>query len=260
MAILVEPDNLNLDIYNTLYSDEHLSISKAGMDSYSREMTNIRFELIQRYGTGARVVDLCCGTGSYLLPSLQYFQEAIGVDFSSNMLNILKGNLENRMPRNLTILQEDARQLSIRSESVDFVFSFTSLYTVPHVGRAIAEIGRILRPRGIAVFELGNLWSLNTFVSKWAHAKQGIAKPFHITYPDMLRNIRDAGLTVLQTRVFQLLPMWGGPLWLRPLVDSRWRRVMEVKIGGRMLDERISSLWPFRFLAFRHLFLCEKRK
>lgn len=252
--------NPNRYIYDTKYSDEHLTLKREGMPRYDREMIEIRLELLRKYGTRKCVLDLCCGTGSYLLYQWGIFDKAIGIDFSSNLLKIFFKKLNGNKPENLWLLECDARQVALRSKSVDFVFSYTSLYHVPHLEIAITEVSRVLKSGGMAVFELGNLWSLNTYVCERAHRRDGIAKPFHIPYPSMLRIIRDAKLTIIEQRAFQILPMWGqSPIWLRPLANWHWwKKILGIKVGGRMIDEQISSLWPLRLFAFRHLFICRK--
>ncbi|RJR44080.1 MAG: class I SAM-dependent methyltransferase [Deltaproteobacteria bacterium] len=258
----IQPDqhNPNREIYNTAYSGGEMSLFTAGMLPYDREMIRLRLELLRRYGAGKEVLDLCCGTGSYLRQEWVQFQRAVGVDFSRKMLEVFKRELGGEMPSNLLLLEGDARRVPVRSGSMDLVFSFTSLYYVPQVSLAVAEISRVLKPGGVAVFELGNLWSLNTYVSARAYRRQGIAKPFHVSLAAMLGMIREANLEIMEHRSFQFLPMWGGgPCWLRPLTDWRWKWLLGLKARGRMLDERLSSIRPLKYLAFRHLFVCKKR-
>jgi len=252
--------NINREIYNTRYSGEYLSLSREGMLPYDKEMVNMRLGLLRKYGPGKNVLDLCCGTGAYLRQEKGIFRRAIGLDFSSKMLKVFAEELSGNRSGDICLIECDARRISLRSETIDFVFSYTSLYHIPQVELAISEMGRVLKSGGVAVFELGNLRSLNTFVCNTTHRTQGIGKPFHIPYEMMLAMISDARLTILEQRAFQILPMWGPtPLWVRPFSQwAFWKRILGVKIGGRMLDERISSCWPLRFFAFRHLFICRK--
>ncbi len=257
---LPDQDNPNREIYNTAYSGGEMSLFTPEILTYDREMIRLRLELLRRFGSGKIVLDLCCGTGSYLRQEWGQFLNAVGVDFSRKMLEVFKRELGEEMPSNLLLLEGDARRVPVRSRTMNLVFSFTSLYYVPRVSLAVAEISRVLKPGGVAVFELGNQWSLNTYVSERAHRRQGIAKPFHVSCPAMVRMIQEANLDLIEHRAFQLLPMWGGgPFWLRPLTDWRWKWLLGLKVGGRMLDERLSSLWPLKFLAFRHLFVCQKQ-
>ncbi len=253
--------NTNREIFNASVSSSNkdpLSLDKLDLSPYDQRMMELRLRLIRQYGKQKTVLDLCCGTGSYLLPYLTLFVSAIGVDFSENLLNVLRQKLKGQIPGNLLPILGDARQIPVQSNTIDFIYSFCSLYYIPGVREAIQEMSRVLRQGGIAVFELGNYWSLNTYVCNWAHRTRGIAKPFHISYPEMLHSIQSSGLTILEERVFQLLPMWGGPLWLFPLVTSMWKMLLGVRVGDRMLDEYISGFGPLKYLAFRHLFVCKK--
>jgi ubiquinone/menaquinone biosynthesis C-methylase UbiE len=252
--------NPNKYIFDTKYTEEQLNLDSAAMRPYDKEMVKLRIDLVRRYGAGKTVLDLCCGTGSYLRIDDFQLVKAIGIDFSSKMLRIFKEKLGGEIPENLLLINGDARSIALQSGSIDFIYSFTSLYYVPDVSLAIREIARVLKPGGFAAFELGNQWSLNTYVCHAACRKGSVAKPFHVSRQEMLKMIQAAGLKIQKQRVFQLLPMWGGGLWIRPLTDWRWKWLMELKFRGRMLDELISGLWPLRSLAFRHLFLCQKFK
>jgi hypothetical protein len=76
----------------------------------------------------------------------------------------------------------------------------------------------------------------------------------------MKNYIRQAGLVIADHRAFQILPMWSDrPKWLKPLLWPGWAHLMQKKIGPKMLDEWISNLPGLKLLAFRHIFVCEKR-
>jgi hypothetical protein len=85
------------------------------------------------------------------------------------------------------------------------------------------------------------------------------AAPHHVPLDEMMRMICDAGLRVVVHRRFQLLPMWGDrPSSIRWLMHPRVIQILSKRIGGRMLDEWISSVPILRRYAFRHVFVCEK--
>ena len=252
--------NINKVIYNTYYSNDNLRLAPKTI--YDKQLIVLRFQFIKQYGTGKDVLDLCCGTGSYLIPVLDLVKTAIGVDFSVNMLNLFRNNLKGKIPTNLTLLEEDATNLSIPDECFDFVFSYTSLYYIPNVADAINEVSRVLRHDGYAVLELGNLHSLNTIVCNIQHEYLGISKPFHISYKNMHYYLKEAGLEIVERHSFQILTMYGTPkrlFYLYPLLCSYWKKILGIQIRGKMLDEWISGSWPLRYLAFRHLFLVRKR-
>ena len=253
------PTKVNREIYDRCYTPQHLRLKPTV--PYDRRMIELRFGLLARYGEGRDVLDLCCGTGSYLVPMLHRFRRAVGVDFSSRMLEGLRSALNGRPLGNLTLVMADATALPLASDGFDFVYSFSSLYYVPLVERAISEIGRVLRPGGFAAIELGNRLSLNTLVSLVQHEDERAARPFHVGYRRMLTAMRGAGLHIREHRAFQLLPMHGVPERLRflyPVLTPRWKSVLGIKLGPRMLDEWVSGAWPLRHLAFRQLLVAER--
>ncbi len=252
--------NVNREIYNKNYTEESLRFKPT--TTYDTWRIRLGLSLIEKYGTGKDVLDLCCGTGSYLIPMLGRVKSAVGVDFSSNMLNGFRKNLGGHLPPNLTLLEADVRSLPLVDRCFDFVFSYTSLYHVPNVELVIREIERVLRHGGYAAVELGNLHSLNTLVCNVQHEDNGWAKPFHISYRKMRQYLRDVGLDICQSRTSQVFPMYGAPrrlLYLYPLLSPVWKKIMGIQIGEKVLDEWISGSWPLRYLAFRHLFLVRKK-
>lgn len=253
---------LNRKIYNQNYSAESLCLDKA-KESYDKKMIAFRFDIIKKYGANKEVLDLCCGSGSYLMPMLNEFKNAVGIDFSSNFLGEFMRALGNNLPAKLKLVEADARYIPIKDNSFDFVFSFCSLYYVPQVERAIDEIARVLRPGGYAAIELGNLHSLNTLVCNVSHKYSLLAKPYHIPYRSMEIFLKNAGLRVIERHSFQISPMYGAPrkiLFLYPLLGSFWKKILGIEVGGKMLDEWLSSSWPLRYLAFRHLFIVKNDK
>ncbi|MBM3555093.1 MAG: class I SAM-dependent methyltransferase [Alphaproteobacteria bacterium] len=249
----------NRAIYDRNYSAANCA--HVGATAYDRRMIALRLALIERFGAGRDVLDLCCGAGANLLPVLPKLKRAIALDFSANMLGELGKALGGARPANLDLVQADARALPLAPASIDFVFSFTSLYHVPEVEKAVIEVARVLRPGGRAVLEFGAFWSLNTLVATVQHHDKGWAKPFHARIDDLEKMLRHAGLAVETWRSFQLLPMYGAPLkllFLYPLLAPVWKRLLGIEVGGRMLDEWLSSLPGLRRLAFRHLLVLRK--
>jgi len=223
-----------------------------------RNLIAVRLGYVRRFAPGQDVLDLCCGTGSYLLPVLDQVRSAVAVDFSSTMLEGLRERLGNNPPPHLTILEEDAGAMSVAHASVDFLFSWTSLYYMPQLDRVLDEVRRVLKPGGRAALELGNRWSVNELVSNAQHRESGWAKPYHVPYPELRRMVEDR-FAVREWRSFQLINSYGTPRSLRPLAplaSERWSPVLGRRRGGRTLDERLSN--RLRPLAFRHIVLVER--
>ena len=254
----LEP-GVNRQIYTDSYSPAQLDgRPESPLD---RGMVELRHELVQRHGRDRDVLDVGCGSGAYLLPHLGEVRSAVGIDFAPNMLAAIRERLGGEVPGHLRLFEADAREIPLPNASVDLAYSFTTLYYVPQVELAIAEVARVLRPGGHAVLELGALRSLNTLISNVQHRDAGWAKPYHVPYRALRRHVRDAGLEVEEWRTFQLVPMYGAPRKLLPLVplcSPRWKAIAGRKVRGRMLDERVSSLPFLRPVSFRHMVIARR--
>ena len=243
----------NREIYNRNYTGAECDLR--GESALDRAMITLRSGYVHSLGAGRDVLDLCCGTGSYLLPELASFRSAVALDFSSTMLDGLRARLDGPPPETLTIVEADAAAMPLPDDSIDFAWAWTSLYYVPDLGAVLDELRRVLRPGGRAAFELGNRWSVNTLVSNVQHRDSGWAKPEYVPYP-RLRTLVEERFAVEEWRSFQLINSYGTPrklLPLAPLTSMRWKPLLGRVAGGRTLDERIASAGPLRRLAFRHV-------
>jgi SAM-dependent methyltransferase len=104
-----------------------------------------------------QVLDAGCGTGfqTAILQELGY--EALGVDLSAGLLRIAR-----RRCARARLVQGDVAALPWRDETVDLVVSCGStLSFVSDPDRALAEIGRVLRPGGRVFLEVEHRWSLD---------------------------------------------------------------------------------------------------
>lgn len=71
----------------------------------------------------------------------------IGIEYSATAVRLAK----QIYGVDLNIYEADARDLPLKNESVDFLFTFATLEHVPEVENAFSEIERVLSPAGIAV-------------------------------------------------------------------------------------------------------------
>ena len=219
----------------------------------------IKIGLVRKYGGRGPVLDLCCATGEHLLRLGDEFANKvrIGIDFSFPFLKRGVALAGEQGAGNISFLCGNARQLPFAEGSFDLIYCFSALYHLPGVDESVKEIGRVLAPDGIAIIELGNLWSLNTVVCR---AHRETAAPMHLSMGEMKRMLFAAGLEIQDHYAFQILPLWGNrPRWLRPLLTPFWKKLMARKIGGVMLDQHLCRLPLLRGLAFRHLFVCGRK-
>lgn len=243
--------------YEVDYDVSQASIIKpSDVNDYFFKMVKIRLDLIKKYGTNKKVLDLCCGTGDYLFESRDVIKMGVGVDFSKKMINeaILKKNKMNIT--NIEFINCNAKRIPYKNGAFDLAYSFSSLYYIPEVEKVIFEVARLLKRKSVAILEFGNLYSLNTIVCK---AYPEWAAPFHIKIRDMKKIIRNAGLEIVEWRRFQILPLWGGrPKWLKPLLHPLWKKILQIEIKGKMIDEWICNAPLFKNFCFRHILVCKK--
>lgn len=249
----------NKEIYDTRYGAATFQL---GGDSYSRAMQAVRFELLERYGRGRDVLDVGCATGDYLKPCLEAFRSAVGLDYTQRFLDEFAASFGGALPPNLRLVCADAREMPIADRSVDFAFSFATLYSIPQGERVVAELGRVVRPGGHVALEFGNLKSLNTLVAGAWHRAESWAEPHHVKLADIRRHLDAAGFAVVDWRAFQVLPLYAVPrrlFWLRPLSGRPLRGLLGRRLAaGRMVDEVVSGSALLRPFAFRHLVVARR--
>ena len=108
---------------------------------------------------GARALDAGCGTGfqTAMLEELGY--ETHGLDISSGLLAIAARTLSRS-----SLVRASLETLPYPDASFDVVVSCGStLSFVEAPAQALAEIGRVLRPRGLLLLECEHKWSLDLF-------------------------------------------------------------------------------------------------
>lgn len=107
--------------------------------------------------SGARVLDLCCGTGDVLL-DLQRMSEAmvIGADFSHPMLAVARRKVSDE-GFSIPLVEADALELPLKSGSlsaISIAFGFRNLANYKH---GLAELYRVLEPGGkLAILEFSH--------------------------------------------------------------------------------------------------------
>jgi len=252
-------ENSNRDDYESgeLYAPSRICLKPTtNPRSYTDRLLADRLSLVRRYYRGGLALDLCCAAGAHLLELAPVFDEGLGLDFSHRYIATAQTQAKAREATNLTFLHGDAKAIPLRDRSIDLVYSFSSLYAIPGVAEVVSEISRVLTHGGHAVLDFGNKRSLNTYCLKYY---TDWPSTFPITVSEMRAVLQANDLKVEEHKSYQLLPLWAGlPKHLWPLLHPWWRETLRLRLGGRMLDEWISSLPYIRRFAFRHLIVCRK--
>jgi ubiquinone/menaquinone biosynthesis C-methylase UbiE len=126
-------------------------------------------EPIAEVGSGATIVDVPCG-GGVAFRALAPEQEVryVAADLSPKMLRRARRRAAKRSLRQVELLEADMADLPFADAEVDLFLSFSGLHMIPEPERAVAEIGRCLKPGGRVVG--------TTFLSDGARRARAIFK------------------------------------------------------------------------------------
>src|SRR6478752_285825 len=96
---------------------------------------------------GTKALDVCCGTADWTLA----MGEAVGLDFSQNMLKIGEEKVKNSPFSNITLLHGNAMELPFEDNSFDYVTIGFGLRNVPDYLQVLKEMQRVVKPGGKVV-------------------------------------------------------------------------------------------------------------
>lgn len=107
-------------------------------------------QLVREAGLTAQdvVLDLACGTGDIAFEAAQTHARVIGVDVTHRMIELAAGKSRGRHRDAPGFLVGDMAALPFQNGSCDVVTTGYGLRNVPCLEDAVAEIARVLRPRG----------------------------------------------------------------------------------------------------------------
>lgn len=242
-------------IFSSLHTPESQILNP--QTKFGQELLRVRIELLEKYVRGISV-DMGCGIGEFTRIASRFAATVIGVDYSVQYINRAKeitppktGEIHYRL--------ESINQTGIELSSVNCVFSYSTLYTIPEVEKAIKHFHDILIPGGVAILDFGNSRSL---MDKFYRDSRNnfTAQTHNIPVKKIRAILRDLNFDVLEWKSFQVLPMQGlskdyPHLW--PLTTKAWQFLLTCKWKGKLLDELISSS-VLRQFAFRHIVVVKK--
>jgi len=141
---------------------------------------------------GERVLDLGCGAGwaTRLLARLiadgpESFGQAVGVDVSDEMIR--RARAASKDFDNILYIWGSAQQIPWEENFFDKVLSVESFYYYPDQERVLAELFRVMAPRG-RLFILINLYEDNPYSLQWVDK---LKVPVHVRseaeYVDLLK-------------------------------------------------------------------------
>ncbi|MCW8334828.1 malonyl-ACP O-methyltransferase BioC [Vibrio sp. SCSIO 43135] len=146
---------------------ESFGKAAAGYDqhaAFQRDVGHRLLTLLPEDLSGTTVVDLGCGTGYFSEQLLAKGAEVICIDLSSQMLEQANQRCGSEK---VQYVLADAECLPLADNSVDFVFSSLALQWCTDLAVPLAEIKRIVKPKGRGVFSTLLDGSLNELKQAW---------------------------------------------------------------------------------------------
>ena len=105
-----------------------------------------RLVSMARVEPGVRALDLACGTGDITYALQDARADTVGLDITARMVEIARAK---RSPASPRFLVGDMMALPFGDGTFDVVTTGYGIRNVPVIDKALAEIGRVLRPGGV---------------------------------------------------------------------------------------------------------------
>lgn len=180
---------------------------------------------IAAVGAGMKLLDIAAGGGALSIPAARLGAEVHAIDFSPNMVELLKRKAREQSLANLDARVMDGNALELADGTFDVACSQWGIMLFPDRSKALREMARVTRPGGKGVMvvfgppERVQLFSL--FFQAMATAIPGFTPPqnsplFSLQDPQALqREMAEAGFRDVRVEtaepIFEFLS--GDDLW-----------------------------------------------
>lgn len=103
------------------------------------------------------VADLGCGDGTITVEIARFARSVVGIESSEKVLSLAKDLAKRKSLNHVTFKKEQIEDLSLATESFDFVLFSQSLHHLPQPELGLQQAARILRPGGrLIIMELAS--------------------------------------------------------------------------------------------------------
>ncbi|HET7466526.1 MAG TPA: methyltransferase domain-containing protein [Candidatus Dormibacteraeota bacterium] len=138
------------ELYPQVFSRHAEAYKRRLDDIMARGEARGRLRMIELAGArpGMTVLDLACGPGNMtrlLASRVQPSGRVIGVDLARGMIDLAR----HEQPRRVWFAVMDIERLGLSDGAFDSVVCGHGLQFAPHLGRALREARRVLRPAGV---------------------------------------------------------------------------------------------------------------
>ncbi len=104
-----------------------------------------------RLAPGARVLDVCCGSGASAIPAAEIVGpggSVVGVDLAENLLELARAKAKYLGLNNTDFRSGDMTNLRFEGDTFDAVICVFGIFFVPDMEVALHELKRVLKTRG----------------------------------------------------------------------------------------------------------------
>ena len=109
-------------------------------------------EMTRKYlSPGSVVLDFGCATGSIALEIASMAKEVLGIDISSNMIEIAKSKADEMNIENIDFARAVIFDERLRMESFDVILSLSILHLVKDSAQVMDRVNQLLKPGGIFI-------------------------------------------------------------------------------------------------------------
>jgi ubiquinone/menaquinone biosynthesis C-methylase UbiE/DNA-binding transcriptional ArsR family regulator len=149
------------------------------------------------------VGDLGCGTGQLTEVVAPYVQKVVAVDSSTDMLDAARHRVG--AARNVDLRQGELENLPLEAGELDAAMLSLVLHYSPSPGRALAEVGRVLRPGGRVLVVDMLPHERQEYQQQMGHVWLGFSEK------QIGKFLTDAGFSNVRTRLLPADPDAKGP-------------------------------------------------
>jgi SAM-dependent methyltransferase len=197
---------------------------------------------------GQLLLELAAGpgeTGFRALPFLQPGGELLSTDVAPEMVEVARRRAAELGLTGVRFAEENAAGLSLADDAVDAVLCRFGLMLVPEMGRAAAEIGRVLRPGCRAVLSVWASSRLNPWMTASGRAaiELGLTDPPDHDAPGPFRLSGDERLrSVVLAAGLEIERVEDVPVaWAASSLDEWWETARDTSRMLTILLERLSA-------------------
>ncbi|MBU3129521.1 class I SAM-dependent methyltransferase [Clostridium tagluense] len=149
-------DNIERDFWKVLAPQYD---SRSTLYDYSKEVYDFIDELIP---PDKSIIEIGPGTGKFTIPLGKKCRRVIAVDFSSDMLEILKGKTRELNINNVDMLEGKWEDINLQEQ--DYILSVNSLYRIWNIKDALIKMNKLAREKVVIVRTIQKIFLNDLFV------------------------------------------------------------------------------------------------